>query len=252
MTGFEELIDALRKGPEGILAEEYHEETEKLSLAKKGVSSFIESLEGKTSNKYPGLKKFFDKGIKTSEKLQAVKEAKICLFFAKIPEGTEHLEDITSAIEDLADYANVKLEEIGTTKKELWKFKKKNRRIVRENKIIELGKRLEEAKTLSKKESVQREIQDIIRYARAENISLKRVETSPKALEAIEREGYMSEAKDNLKRARSSEVVKGTKNYYFELVLENLEKAGKDPEDIGTSEEEIRSCEPGFFQRLFS
>ncbi|MCK5044880.1 hypothetical protein KAR26_04110, partial [Candidatus Parcubacteria bacterium] len=78
--------------------------------------------------------------------------------------------------------------------------------------------------------------------------------TSSKKLARLRKKGYLSGAKQSLELGRkyAKKDSKHIANSHFEDVVRYLEKIGKDPEFIHTSEKELRSCEPGFWKRAFS
>ena len=181
--------------------------------------------------------------IKEGTKLRLQRKLKNLKRLAK----KKSVNDEIAKIEWIAKKNRMKLEDADTSKVELDSLKRAGCK-------SEAEKRLKEIVKLAEEENVSGKIQRMLEYLKEARSNLAAIGTSSKKLARLRKKGYLSQAKQSLKLGRKY-VKKDSKyiaNSHFEDVAGYLEKIGKDPKFIGTTEKEIRSCRPGFWKRFFS
>ncbi len=181
--------------------------------------------------------------IKEGTKLRLKRKMKSLRKLAK----KEEVADEIARIEEIAKENRIKLEEANISKAELSLLRRAGCK-------SEVEKRFKEIVKLAEKEDISGKIQRMLEYLREARSNLAAIGTSSKKLARLRKKGYLSGAKQSLELGRkyAKKDSKHIANSHFEDVVRYLEKIGKDPEFIHTSEKELRSCEPGFWKRAFS
>ena len=152
-----------------------------------------------------------------------------------------------SKIRECVKKYDLSLKRIGTSSAKLDLLEK-------EGYSVEPKNELEGIKRIVENRDAGYEIERLLESLKREKLTLADIKISSRKLTALKKKGYINGAESKLEmgRKRAEENNEKVANDFFQGVAKLLEKAKKSPEYIGTSEKELKSCEPDFFDKLFS
>ena len=147
--------------------------------------------------------------------------------------GTQNIEDNIGFLRKYAEKAGVSVNDIGTSEEEL-------KTLLTEGYTFEAKKWLRMTREQAGTQNIEDNIFFLRKYAEKAGVSVNDIGTSEEELKTLFTEGYTSEAKKRLQMTREQAGTQNIEDNIF-FFRKYAQKAGVSVNDIGTSEEELKT-----------